>query len=98
MTHTLSTRKFSDDEAQRQRMEALLSRHLSKLFNRLPRLAGFRLQSDLMVTDLSIFSWPNNTEIRGLDEIVTQSLVELAECHPEVIELLRDRTFARSLH
>jgi hypothetical protein len=79
-------------------MEALLSCHLRELFNRLPTLAGFRLQDDLVLAELSVFSWPISTPTSGLGEIVMQSLVELAECHPEAVVLMRGRTFARCLH
>ena len=75
----------------------LVTRHLRELFNRLPTLAGFRLRSDLMVADVSVVSWSNGTPIRRLHVIVMQALVELAECHPEAVELMRGRTFARSL-
>jgi hypothetical protein len=87
-----------NDMQRHQRMEALVTCHLRELFNRLPTLAGFRLQNNLMLADLSVFSWPMSTPIPALDEIVMQSLLELAESHPEAIVLMRGRTFARSLH
>lgn len=97
MTHAVSTRS-GDDDAQRQDMEALVTRQLRGLFNRLPTLAGFRLRSDLMVADVSVVSGSNCTPIRRLHVSVMQALVELAECDPEAIVLMRDRTFARNLH
>jgi hypothetical protein len=86
------------DSAERRRMEALVNRHLCDLFDRLPALSGFRLRDDLILADLSVFSWPSLTPIRGMDEIVMQSLVELAESDPEAVVLMRGRTFTRCLH
>jgi hypothetical protein len=88
----------SRNDAQRQRMEALVTRHLRELFNRLPTLAGFQLRSDLMVADVSAVGWSNCTPIRRLHVTVMQALVELEECHPEAVELMRGRIFARNLH
>jgi hypothetical protein len=95
MRHEITARVQNDD-AQRKFIEALVTRHMRELFDRLPALAGFRLRNDLMVDDLAVFSWAD-TASRPLDEIVMRSLVELAERNPQVIELMRDRTFARSL-
>ena len=96
MRHGISARRIHGDDAQRKRAEALVTRHLHELFERLPTLAGFRLRDDLMVDDLTVLSWPGATG-RYLDEIVMRSLVELAERHPEAVDLMRGRTFARSL-
>jgi hypothetical protein len=98
MAHAVSARTFRDEDAQRRRMEALVTRHLRELFERLPMLAGFRLRSDLMVADVSVVNWPTRTSIGRLHVIVMKVLVELAECHPEAVELMRGRTFARKLH
>jgi hypothetical protein len=97
MRHAVSARQVGNDDAQRKRIEALVSRFMCELFDRLPALAGFRLSDDLMVADLSAFSWASAANLR-LDEIVMQSLVVLAERNPEAVALMRGRTFARSLH
>ena len=88
----------SRNDAQQQHMEVLVTRHLRELFNRLPALAGFRLRSDLMVADISVVSWSNSTPVRRLNVILMRTLVEMAECHPEAVEFMRGRTFARNLH
>ena len=79
-------------------MEALVTRHLRNLFTRLPALAGFRLRSDLMVADVSIVGCSNRISIRRLHVSVMQAFVELAECDPEAMVLMRGRTFARTQH
>lgn len=81
-----------------QRAEARVTRHVRDLFKLLPRLSAFRLSNDLTVADVFGGNSTDYTSIRGLYAAVTQSIVELAECHPEVAQLMRGRTFARSLH
>jgi hypothetical protein len=94
MLHAVSA-KFEDGEAQWQHLEVRVTRHLRELFDRLPTLAGFRLRSDLMVAEVSIVGCPNPMQIRRLQVSVMRVFVELAECDPEVIALMRGRTFAR---
>ena len=85
-------------EARRQHTEAIVSQHIHQLFQRLPMLSGFCLQPDLEVAELSVFSWPGYTAGQELYDEVMQSLVELAEERPEVVQLIRGRTFARAVH
>lgn len=51
-----------------------------------------------MVTDVSVVGGSNSAPIRRLHVRVMQALVELAECDPEVIVLMRGRMFVRGLH
>jgi hypothetical protein len=95
MTHALPALP-RDDDAQWQQQEALVTRCVRELFNRLPALAGFRLRSDLMVADVSIVGCSKSSSIRRLHVRVMQAFVELAECDPEALVLLRGRTFART--
>ena len=85
-------------EARRQHTEAIVARHLSELFRRLPMLSGFCLQPDLEVAELSVFTWPGYTAGRELYEEVMQSLVELADERPDAVQLISGRTFARAVH
>jgi hypothetical protein len=82
----------------RRHTEAIVARHLSELFQRLPMLAGFWLRPDLEVAELSVFTWPGFTAGRDLYEEVTRSLVDFAEEHPEAVQLMCGRTFARAVH
>ena len=61
-------------------------------------LAAFGLRHDFEVADLSIYTWSGCGIHRDLCEVVMQSLVELAEAHPEAVQLMRGRTFARTVH
>ena len=85
-------------EARREHTEAIVARHLSELFQRLPMLAGFCLRPDLEVDELSVSTWPGYTAGRDLYEEVMESLVELADERPEAVPLMRGRTFARAVH
>jgi len=88
----------SQDDVHRLHAEAKVSRLVHDLFKRLPRLAAFRLSNDLTVADVFGGGSPDYPSIRGLHAAVTQSIVELAECRPEVAHHMRGRTFARSLN
>lgn len=79
-------------------VEALVTRHMRELFNRLPTLAGFRLRSDFVVTDLACNDSPGRITIRSLYPRVMHAIVELAETHPEALQLMRGRRFARHPH
>jgi hypothetical protein len=92
----LSEQRLS--QARRQHTEAIVAQHVRQLFQRLPRLSGFWLRSDLKVAELSVFPWPSYITDRHLYEEVTQSLVDLAEELPEAVQLMRGRTFVRAVH
>jgi hypothetical protein len=85
-------------EARRQHTEAIVERHLSELFQRLPMLAGFWLRPDLELDELSVFTWPGYTAGQDFYEEVMRSLADLAEERPEAVQLMCGRTFARAVH
>ena len=85
------------DDARRQQIEAIVARHMRELFKRLPMLSGFWLRSDLDA-EVSFFTWPACSASQGLYEEVIHTLVDLAEEHPEALQLMRGRTFARAVH
>jgi hypothetical protein len=86
------------NDSRRQRTEAIVTRHMQELFQRLPVLLGFCLRSDLQVTELSVCSWPGRGAGMNLYEEVMKSLAGLAEERPEAVQLMRGRTFARAVH
>ena len=75
--------------------EPVVARRLRALFDCLPALAEFRVRTDLMVVDVYAVSGSGCTSLRRLHVCVMQALVELAECVPEAVMLMRGRTFAR---
>jgi hypothetical protein len=85
-------------EERRQRSAAVLEKHLGDLFRRLPMLSGFSLGEDLAVTDVVVHSWPGYVADEELYKDLMMALNDLADERPEAIELLRGRTFARTLH
>jgi hypothetical protein len=85
-----------NDDQRWQHMEAPVTRYLRDLFNRLPALAGFRLRSDFMVADVSVVGCSNYIPIRRLHVSLMQAFVELAECDPTAISLMRGRKFVRT--
>ena len=84
-------------DASRQHIEAIVARHMQKLFQRLPMLAGFWLRPDFRVAELSVSTWPGYTASPDLYEEVMQSLVDLAEERAEAVESMCGRTFARAV-
>ena len=85
-------------EERRQRSQAALDRHLAELFRRLPMLAGFTLRQDLELADVTLHSWPGYVAGEQLYKDLALALAKFAEERPAATELLRGRTFARSLH
>ena len=84
-------------DPRRQHLEEIVARHMRQLFQRFPMLAGFWLQSDLRVAELSTLMWPGYTAGRDLYDEVMQSVVDLAEERPEAVPFMRGRTFARAV-
>lgn len=85
-------------EAHRQHTEAILARHMSELFQRLPTLTGFSLSADLEVVELSVFTWPAIPPAGNLYEQLMNLLVDLAEECPQTVQLMCGRSFARAIH
>ena len=85
-----------ESEARRQHTEAVIDHYMEVLFQRLPMLSGFWLQPDLQLAELSTVA--GYTAGPDLHDAVTDLLVALAEEHPEAVQLMRGRAFARAMH
>ena len=85
------------NETSSQQTEVIVARHMRELFKRLPMLSGFWLRSNLDA-EVSFFTWPASSASQRLYEEVMHTLVDLAEEHPEALQLMRGRTFARAVH
>jgi hypothetical protein len=71
---------------------------VAQVFDRLPVLVGFSvaLEPELVLADVETFPWtPYGAELTG--EIAVP-LLDLMDEEPAARELLRGRTFARSVH
>jgi hypothetical protein len=75
--------------------EMSVNRHVRELFRQLPRLSGFRLGAELGVAEVSACRTSGGGASGSLRRMVMQAIVELAECHPEVLENMRGRSFVR---
>ena len=92
--------------------EADLARRMDALFSRCPMLTGFSVQEEtalgrdrnhealergLCIADLSVQCWPGLGATHALYEEIAEMLLDLLNERPETYELLRGRTFARTL-
>jgi len=77
--------------------EKLLHARIEALFGRLPMLCGFVVEADLLLSDVAISAWPGYTAGADLYGEIADALAELADESPDALELLRGRTFARTL-
>ena len=78
-----------------------IEERLQLLFSRCPELSGFsvRAQDDeLFVSDVGIAPRLSAEQYGEIYQDIALTLSELLEERPEVGELLRGRTFARTLH
>jgi hypothetical protein len=87
--------RLQQDE--RKRAKELFEDRMAALFDELPMLSGFHVRSDLSVAELSISTWPGWTPAPALSEDIAHFLREMVDDQPVVAELLRGRTFARTL-
>ena len=74
---------------------------LSLLFSRCPELSGFSVRGDadeLFVSDVGIAPRLSAEQYGEIYQEIAQTLSELLDERPEASELLRGRTFARTLH
>ena len=87
---------------QRDRAEALIAVRTRELFERLWPLLGFSFDEDLSAREVELERWPGHTWSRAVyDEVegvISALAAELVANHPQSVELLRGRTFARNVH
>lgn len=78
-----------------------LEERLQSLFARCPELSGFSVRGDaeeLIVSDVGISPRLSAEQYGEIFEDISATLCELLDEQPEAGELLRGRTFARTLH
>ena len=86
---------------QRERAEALIAVRTRELFERLWPLLGFSFDEDLSALEVELQRWPGHTWSREVYDEVEALITDFAELvanHPQSVELLRGRTFARNVH
>ena len=78
-----------------------LEERLQSLFARCPELSGFSVRGDaeeLIVSDVGISPRLSAEQSGEIFQDIAATLSELLDERPEAGELLRGRTFARTLH
>ena len=78
-----------------------VEQQLQLLFSRCPELSGFSVRGDaddLVVSDVGITPRLSAEQYGEIYQDIAATLSELLEERPEAGELLRGRTFARTLH
>jgi len=80
------------------RTEARVHALVQNLFRRWPSLVGFCIQGDgeLVIGELETQPW--SAQVDELLGEVAGALLDFVDEEPAAIELLRGRTFARTLH
>jgi len=68
------------------------------LFGRWPELRGFTLRADAAGVEVTCFPALGREREDELFEDISGALAELVQARPEAAELMRGRTFARTLH
>ena len=87
----------SQSEARRRYNETIVARHLQQLFRRFPMLSGFWLDPNLEVAEVVIAS-TDCIAVDALHNQVMEALLQIAAECPEAVQLMRGRTFARTVH
>jgi hypothetical protein len=95
------------------RVDAELSARIWEVLGRFPHLCGFALQDrtglpdyinpsylqeDLFVTDLGFSAPVSDMEYDEAYRLITDAVADIVSDRPEALDLLRGRTFARTLH
>jgi len=95
------------------RVEAELSARIWAVFGHFPGLSGFSLQDrtglpdyidasslrdDLFVTELGFSAPVSEVEYDEAYRLISDAVADIVSERPEALELLRGRTFARTLH
>ena len=86
----------SEQQIRRGRLEAMIDGRIAALFQQLPMLSGFVVQEDLLIAEVAVHSWPGTPDADVYVRIA-DALSEIVEERREAVELLRGRTFARTL-
>ncbi len=71
---------------------------VNMVFQRYPTRCGFSVREDMSFSNLACYPAIAGDEAELLCEELSAALAELVEERPEVAELLRGRTLARTFH
>ena len=71
---------------------------VNMVFQRYPTLCGFSVRDDMSFSNLACYPAIAGDEAELLCEELSAALAELLDERPEIAELLRGRTLARTFH
>ena len=109
----MKTLHFQLGNADQGRIEADVEAKIRALFARCPMLCGFAVQdraslpqdsdglipdADLYVTEIGIFPRLSADQYGDIYDEITVAISDLVHHQPKAYDLLRGRTFARTLH
>lgn len=77
--------------------EAIVQSKVSELFQRMPLLAGFHVADDMALIEIEFERLPGFTPSEEIYEEIASALLEALDERADALELLRNRTFARTL-
>jgi hypothetical protein len=83
------------------RIQTELQQQVESLFERCPELCGFSVRAEndeLFVSDVGIAPRLSAEQYGEIFQDIAKTLSDVLEEAPEACELLRGRTFARTLH
>ena len=86
------------ENPQQLRLEADLASCMEALYRDWPMLSGFAVREDLMLSEVACYPMLHASQTEDLFGAIAAALGELVEERPEAADLLRGRTFVRSLH
>ena len=86
------------EEIRRRRFEADFAMRLEVLFRDCPDLCGFSVQEEAALPGNVTCYVEDFSQAEAVLNEVAQMLVSVAEEEPDAVELLKGRTFARSIH
>lgn len=109
----MKTLEFRPGGADRRLLQADVEAKMRALFARCPALCGFAIQergalpaevagaipdADLYVTEIGIYPKLDAEQHGELHDEITSAISDLVRAQPAAYDLLRGRTFARTLH
>ena len=77
--------------------EAILQSSVNALFRRMPLLVGFHVGDDLSLAEIEFDRCPGFTPGEEQYEEIASALLEAFDEREDALDLLRNRTFARTL-
>ena len=83
------------------KIQTQLEQQVESLFSRCPELWGFSVRTEndeLYVSDVGIAPRLSAQQYGEIFQDIARTLADVLEEEPEVSELLKGRTFARTLH